>query len=235
MSEKGSFATVESRVFALMARAGFTPATIFDIGASNGTWSCVISKVFPEAAFHLFEPLVDFLPSYREHLNWYLHEHPTFRLHEVALGAETKEITMSVDTTGFGSTTLNIDDVPGFRKVTGIKQYRLDEFVERFEVPLPDVIKLDTQGSERAILSRAALCLQNAGVVLAESWIEPGYGPETPLLPELRELLNSHEFALVGLGEHFYRPNHELYSCDTFFVKRRLLDRIAQKMPAGEW
>jgi hypothetical protein len=40
-----------------LREAGVRPPVIFDIGAANGMWSAPIDQIFPEAAFHLFEPL----------------------------------------------------------------------------------------------------------------------------------------------------------------------------------
>src|SRR5262249_15773135 len=99
----------------------------------------------------------------------------------------------------------------------------------------PDLIKLDTQGSEHAILSRAPRCLGHAGLVFAETWFERGYGPQTPLITELRELLNAHDYELAELGHRFYDCNHRLYGCDAFFVKRFFLKQIGPAMPASEW
>jgi hypothetical protein len=52
------YAADEVRIFSLLRdTAGFDPKVIFDIGASNGEWSRIISEVFPNAVYHLFEPL----------------------------------------------------------------------------------------------------------------------------------------------------------------------------------
>lgn len=85
MSEAAGFASHEMRVFSLLSNAGFAPSVIFDIGAANGTWSALISTVFPEASFHLFEPLATLLPAYQRDLHYQMKWHPNFTLHTVAL------------------------------------------------------------------------------------------------------------------------------------------------------
>jgi hypothetical protein len=62
------FAAHEMRIFSLLPDAGFTPKVIFDIGASNGTWSTLINQIFPDATFHLFEPLAAIREDYRKSL-----------------------------------------------------------------------------------------------------------------------------------------------------------------------
>ena len=102
-------------------------------------------------------------------------------------------------------------------------------------MPLPDLIKLDTQGSERLILSASPECVKNASVIFTETWLMRGYGPETPLLTELMDLLHPSGYRLAELGYRFYNSDHELYGCDALFVKVELLRRIASCMPRSSW
>jgi FkbM family methyltransferase len=224
----------EARVFLLLSQAGFAPRTVYDIGAADGTWSNRISKIFPEASFHMFEPLARLIPAFETNLEGQMQYHPTFRLHDIALGAESKQVIMRVHADGYSSTILDVGDNPEFRSET-VCQYRMDEYVEEFALPLPDLIKLDTQGAERIILSHASRCLEYASVVFAETWLDRRYGPETPLLTEVRELLVGHAYELAEIGHRFYDGDHYLNSCDAFFLKRSLLKSIAPAMPTSSW
>ena len=47
----------ELDIFAKFAKAGYDPAVIYDIGAANGAWSADMLEIFPNARYHLFEPL----------------------------------------------------------------------------------------------------------------------------------------------------------------------------------
>jgi len=225
----------EIRVFLLLAGAGFAPRTVYDIGAADGTWSARISGIFPEAAFHMFEPLAGLFPAFATHLAWQVQYHPTFRLHAIALGAESKQVTMRVHADGYSSTTLDVGDHPEFRRRETVTQYRMDEYAEEFALPLPDLIKLDTQGAEREILGQATRCLEHASVVFAETWFDRRYGPTTPLLSELREFLVGYGYELAEIGQRFYDGDHYLNSCDAFFLKRSFLRQIAPAMPASNW
>jgi FkbM family methyltransferase len=236
MAEASEFASHEIRVFTLLAKTGFAPATIFDIGAANGSWSALIANsVFPDAVFQMFEPLAKLNEGFEKSLRFQMQYHPKFVLHEVALGAECKDVTMRVHPDGYGSTTLEMGDDPDYQTRLTVPQHTLDQYVHDHELPLPDLIKLDTQGAEWAILSQAERCLKQAAVVFAETWFCRGYGPQTPLITELRDLLDRNEFELADLGHQFYDGNHRLYGCDAFFLKRSFLERVAPAMPPGPW
>lgn len=235
MDDQEAFAAHEVRVFKMLAQAGFAPATIYDIGAANGTWSALISEVFPEAAFHMFEPLAKLNQSFTESLSRQMQSHPAFCLHEIALGADCQPVPMCIHQDGYSSTTLDMGAHPEYQTRATVPQYTLDTYVMDGHVPLPDLIKLDTQGAERAILSHSVQCLKHANLVFAETWFYRGYGPQTPVITELGELLELHEFYLAELGYRFYDANHRLYGCDAFFLKRSLLDQVATKMPHGPW
>ena len=45
---------------------GFNPNCIFDVGGSDGSWTRKIMPLFPQADFHLFEPLADIAESYAD-------------------------------------------------------------------------------------------------------------------------------------------------------------------------
>lgn len=229
------FATDETRVFSLLAQAGFAPRTVFDIGAANGTWSTRISEVFPGAAFHMFEPLVKFIPAFEKDLQWQMQNHPAFTLHAVALGSENKSVAMRIHADGYSSTVMNMGEHPEYQQRHEVVQHRLDDFVEHSSLPLPDLIKIDVQGAEREILSHAPRCLEHADLVLAETWFIRGYGPETPVITELVDLLDKHNYELAELGHRFYDGDHRLYGCDAFFLKRSFLRRVAATLPQGPW
>lgn len=235
MDGNQEFASSEIRVFTALAKAGWAPSIVFDIGAANGTWSDLVNNVFPNASFHLFEPLADLIPEYQDLLPPRMEKHESFKLHVVALGNKSKRVKMSVHPNGYSSTTLDMGDHPDFQRREYVDQYRLDEYVERLGLPFPELMKLDTQGSELAILSESSRCLEHASLVFVETWFERGYGPETPLITDLYSHLARYGYQLAELGHLFYNETHCLYGCDAFFLKRALLEQVARMMPANKW
>src|SRR5215472_3575474 len=55
------FSRQERAVFQRLNKIGDAPAVVYDIGASNGCWSVVVSDSLPPAEHHLFGPLCDHL------------------------------------------------------------------------------------------------------------------------------------------------------------------------------
>ena len=176
-----------------------------------------------------------FRSAYRKDLQWQLQCHPKFSLHEVALGANTGPVSMTVHRDGWGSTLLDAQGDPDYLYKREVPQYTLDDYVEKFALPLPDLIKLDTQGSERTILAHGRQCVEHAQLVFAETWFVRGYGPETPLITELYELLRAYDYGLAEIGGGVYDQEHGLYGCDAIFMKRSLLRELRPLMPTGPW
>ncbi len=229
------FAAHEVRIFSLLRDAGFAPNVIFDIGAANGTWSALVSQIFPDATFHLFEPLAAIREDYRKSLQFQMQWHPKFFLHEVALGAREEKIEMCLHEDGYGSTVLNMGGHPDYQTRLKVDQFTLDGYVSNTGIRLPNIIKIDTQGAERLIFSRALSCLRHADVVFAETWLTRAYGPDTPLLTELIDLLGANDLVLAEIGHRFYDKRHALYSCDAFFLKKDFLESTASRLPPGIW
>jgi FkbM family methyltransferase len=207
---------------------GFTPQTIFDIGSSNTVWSVTAHMVFPDAEFQLFEPLAELSDAYltgkRTHpaICRFL-ETANFRLHAVALGTKNGTCPFRwFENNDSGSTSLGIDgDIPG-SKLVDVPMRRLDDLVLREDLATPDLIKLDTQGSEMEILAGAPDCLKRAKVVFLESWLTKGYGAKTPLMLEMANMLAEYNFDLFSVGDEYRNQEGILQTKDLVFVKRDL-------------
>jgi len=98
------FAEIDQDIFKILKNLNYYPNVIFDVGASNGYWSRLIQEVVPDAEYHLFEPLVDYIPSYQTLMLSNLDSSPFFTLHKYALGSHNSEMEMSLFSEGFGGT-----------------------------------------------------------------------------------------------------------------------------------
>ena len=213
----------EKKVLADLKAKGYEPAVIYDVGASNGVWSDCISSVLPNAEFHLFEPLSEVLDFYKADLQSRMQRLRNLHLHPIALGDvnETAEMFVAVD--GFGSSLRDRGEIPEVKARVSVPKYRLDSYVAEKRLPPPDVIKIDSQGYEDVILKGAGDLLKGVKVLLLETWLQRGYGPNTPLLWEIMELLRAQGFSLVRFGECFFDDKHRLYSVDAFFFAESFL------------
>jgi FkbM family methyltransferase len=203
----------------------------YDVGASTGKWSTQVAEDFPEAAFDLFEPLADFSPTYQEQLEATVVSHPRFCLHKVAVGAQCKRTLMHVHRNLVGSTALEMGRaMNGEWQRVEVDMWTLDHVVKVLGRPMPQVVKIDTQGCELSILKGAQSILPEIEVLLIECWLVRGYGQGTPLLFEISDWLSQRGFYLWDLGGEWRDSQGVLVSQDCFFLNARSkLSRLRQE------
>jgi len=216
---------------ALMRRLrtlGFDPKTIYDVGSSDGIWSAVSTRVFPTARFELFEPLVEISEEYR---GWLQASHETKRFpasaevqaHPVALGRRNGTCQMTVYPSAVGSTSLALRGLPEGARAVKVPSWKLDAYSRREKLPPPDLLKLDTQGSELEILQGAKALLPKVSAILCECWLFRGYGAQTPLWIEIADFLAPIGFFIYDMGWQYRRPDdHRLATVDLLFLRRDL-------------
>ena len=161
-----------------------------------------MNRVIPEATFDLFEPLVDLAPTYRVEMRANLELHPRFRLHKTALGQRRQRLKMFLDTRDpASSTALDWRTAPDEIARAEIEMMTLDEAVRDFKLPLPDVIKMDTQGGELNVLKGATKTLPHVKALFLECWLWRAYAQDTPLLLEIANWLRQFDFHLWDFGD----------------------------------
>jgi FkbM family methyltransferase len=223
----------ETNLFRAFKEAGFEPRVFFEIGSSNSGWSYQMATLFPTARFHLFEPLVDQKDFYRENTARIVQLRPDFRIHKIAVGDVDGTTKLGVDASGYSASTLVTEIDETFTELVEVPIRRLDTFVFEQDLPRPEVLKIDVQGGELAVLIGAGSLLDKVQLIQAEVWLTRGYWKQTPLLHEISEYLSGKGFLLVAFGGSYYSNLHELYATDAFFARIDLLNRLAGRLPAS--
>jgi len=100
----------------------------------------------------------------------------------------------------------------------------LDEIVEKNNLPLPDFIKIDTQGSELDILKGSQKSISNCSIIYLECPIIE-YNTRAPNLNDYIKYLNSINFLPYDVCE-VHRIDNVLIQIDILFVKRSILNKI---------
>jgi hypothetical protein len=107
----------------------------------------------------------------------------------------------------------------------------IDYVVEEFRIPIPQVIKMDTQGCELNILQGATKSLPQVEVLLLECWLSRAYGQSTPLLLEVADWLRKVDFYLWDLGNAWRDPSGVLVAQDCLFLNARSkVSRLANEL-----
>jgi FkbM family methyltransferase len=232
-NESTTYFQHETNLFRAFKEAGFNPRAFFEIGSSNSGWSYQMATLFPDARFHLFEPLVDQKDFYRENTARILQLRPDFRVHKIAVGDADGTTKLGVDASGYSASTLVPETDATFTELVEVPIRRLDTFALEQDLPRPDVLKMDVQGGELGVLIGAGSLLDSVQLIQAEVWFLRGYWNQTPLLNEINEYLSAQGFMLIALGGSYYGDLHELYAADAFFAQRTLLERYVAKLPKG--
>jgi FkbM family methyltransferase len=216
-----SFANEDQTRLEMFKHLGFNPVCIYDVGASNGAWTRAISKIFPDAHFHLFEPLAEIAPDYRQGLHQLLQDKMIrCNTHSFALGQTKGEVEIGVNPTLVGSSILAERRNEYFPDSATIQVISMDEAIETLNLQPPQLLKMDTQGFELEILKGSINTLKHhIEMILLEAWLVRGYGVKTPLMTEVMEWLAHHQFFPVDLAGYYRDPSGILVSQDVFFVK----------------
>lgn len=211
--------------YARLAEAGYSPAVVADVGASNGAWSVTVAEHFPGAAFHLLEPLARARDDYAGVLAWAMREHPLFVLHECAAGEADGEADLWLHPEGVGSTLVRAAARPGGRLRVPVRS--LDSMVASGEMRQPSLIKIDVEGAELAVVRGGSRTIGDADVVQAEVLLRPKPGGGEPLAHEVIGAMMGLGFVLVQIAGSWRRPDGELLLADAMFAHRRAVGRFA--------
>ena len=204
------YAAGQEQCLRQMARNGFHPRTIVDVGAYRGDWSRMAHAIWPDAAIVMIEPN-------REQsgcLNALAAElHGT--LHCELLGpVDGQEVTFHVMATG-SSVLPERSDVP--RRTETRKLATLDTLLA--DKPDVDLLKIDAQGYELSILDGAAKILPTVQAVLIETaLIDVNEG--SPILHEVVRYMHDRGFVAFDILEMHRRPlDHALCQIDILFCR----------------
>lgn len=228
------FSEYEKLFLQRLAALGYTPGCVFDIGAASGWWSSIMSDVFPDANYELFEPLLGNNPLYDGDLATILPTHPRFRAHATALGeAKTQAQFWRDPGEGYGSSLL-CEKMKESQRIT-VPVARLDDYVAQHSLSQPQIIKVDVQGGEASVIEGGKQAFAGADILHLETWLERCYGPRTPLLHELIEILTPLNFRLVQFGGFWRHDRQTLSSVDAFFANIGFIERLTAHGAGYPW
>ena len=205
-----------------LIRAEYDLSVVYDIGANDGRWTAGHGRrICPGAHFYQFEANLKCTLKHKGS--------DITRFIEVLSDTDGKEVKFyeadlfSTENTGYS---YYQENSPGYEqgKYTKYKTKKLDTFVAEKNLPMPNIVKMDTQGSEVDILRGGAKTLSKAYAIHCEVPIveynkgAPGF---SEYLSEFRKL----GFLPTGV-EHIAIRNGVVSQMDVTFMKATIIEKI---------
>ncbi len=192
----------------LLAETGVAPATVVDVGASDGHWSALALEVFPAAEYVLFEPQ----PVHSPALDSFAAAYSRVSVVRSAVGAASG-VSLFDAADPFGGVLQKARSDASIE----VPVTTLDEALVGATAPF--LVKLDTHGVEREILAGAADTLARSA-----AWIIEAYNyeivPGCLLFWELCTIMGEHDFRPVEVVDVMHRPRDgTLWQMDVFFTR----------------
>jgi len=200
----------------LELKHGLACEVVFDIGAHVGAWSTDLARELTfEPQFFLFEPN----SNHESHLQ--ATGYPSF----CELLAESERWIDFYSINGTGDSIFR-ENSKYYEHVAPNRIYSrtLDSVCEEFDLPSPTLIKLDTQGSELAVLRGSPRTLPGVSLLYLECPFLR-YNEGSPSLDQYIEYTSSIGFLPVGLFE-VHISNGVLVQVDILFMSQNLFSRV---------
>lgn len=185
--------------------------TIIDVGASNGSWSLLAKKYFPEAACFMVEAQ----DGHKSALQRLKSADSSYDYIIAAAGNRDGE---SFFQTGdlFGGVAL-YDAVPG--NCVTVPMLTLDTALKNKGAAVPYLLKLDTHGFEVPILEGARGCLTDVELLVVEVY-NFKLMPESLRFHEIITYLEERGFRCVDICDPLFRKDGVLWQMDLFFMRQ---------------
>jgi FkbM family methyltransferase len=195
-----------------MAKRGFAPRTVIDVGAFQGNWSRMIHEIWPASRLVMIEAN-QLNKSRLSEVAQSLHADLFFEL----MGAEDGR-TVQFNVMGTGSSVLSERSALP-RTVETHRLRTLDSLLT--DLTGPALLKIDAQGYELEILKGASRVLPAVEAVLLEvSTIEINEG--APLLHDVVPFMKAAGFVVYDILEIHRRPlDKALNQVDMIFVREQ--------------
>lgn len=191
-----------------LARTGFRPGGIVDVGANVGAWASHVATIFPDSPIHMIEAQPSLEPTLAA----------TGIPYSMSLLGSENRPAVPFYLSGTGSSVL--EELTTYEKdLVELPLKRLDDVQPVKALSAPLLLKLDVQGYEVEVLSGATETLDRTEVILSEvSLLE--YNKGSPLMHEVIAYLSARNFLPYDICGGLRRSSDAaLYQTDLIFVR----------------
>lgn len=196
-----------------LKKSGFSPASVFDVGAYQGDFAALCFQLWPETSVTCFEVL----PQPSKNILKLAETQKSLQLIPCLLGAEIRE-DVEFNLAETASSVFAEQAHPDKTKAT-FPMRTIDDVVERdLHGRVPHFLKMDVQGYELEVLKGATHSLPSVQVVLAEVNLLDLY-ENVPLLGEFMSWMHERGWAAYDICGLMRRPlDRALWQADMIFV-----------------
>lgn len=193
---------------------------IFDVGANKGLVTQKYLTLFPLATIHAFEPFGEFHDTFL--LN---SAGKNVRLNKIALsdtrGKTDFFVNESPDTNSLlkpSSIGASSDKLCANKSVIQVETSTVDFYCQNSGISRIDILKLDVQGSELAVLRGAKELLEKKSIklIFTECYFKEQY-EQQPLIYDIAKYLKQFGYFLENIYDTYYNEDHLLWG-DAIFV-----------------
>lgn len=201
--------------------SGIDNPVIFDVGANVGQTSLQYISKFPAARVYAFEPNPVAFNEMRQSVSG----HPQVTVYNLALGRAEGSAPLNLMENSVGSSLLDIDPgAPSYdwtikKGTVEVPTQTVDSVCDEYQINEINLLKIDTQGSELAVVEGAvgALLSRRIKLVLLEVNFVPLYKGQ-PSFSVLNDRLNTLGYQLVDFYNKYRNQNRQLAWCDALFA-----------------
>lgn len=198
---------------------------IFDVGANRGDVTNSYLNLFPKAVIHAFEPTTEFFETFQNRFVG----NSMVKSNLLALSDRSGTADFYINNSGDTNSLLpsltigaNSDRSCKNKEIIKVPVVKLDDYCLTTNVSSIDILKMDTQGSELAILRGAERLLSenNIKLIYTEAYCKPQYVNQ-PLLYDIAKYLMQFGYCLEGIYDTYYNEKFMLW-CDAIFVNGKV-------------
>ncbi len=197
---------------------GFECSHILDVGAHSADWARTAKKIFPDAVIYLVEPLTEM----EEHLKKFTSDYPSSRYFLYGAGSKEETLYMTVSKALEGANFLQEENIylKNSKVQREIKIITIDSLIQKKEIEIPQLVKMDIQGFELEALKGAELLFGKTEVFILEaSFFEFIKG--TPLISDVITFMAKKGYEIYDFAGFLRRPyDRALGQTDICFARK---------------
>lgn len=192
---------------------------ILDVGANLGEWTRMAKEVFPDSIIYMIEPLSEM----ESNLKKICEEFPGTKYFPNGAGSKIENHVMTTwgdDLAGANCLVVENEYLKSINKQRIIPIITIDSLIEKGEIEIPELAKLDIQGYELEALKGATKLFGKTEVFILEASLFE-FTSGNPILSEVIIFMAERGYEIYDLPGFLRRPyDGALAQIDVCFAKR---------------